>query len=116
MGTRGLEFLVILERYGQAFLRPSELNALSRSHRMAYLRWLFTARLKLWDRDVWRYQASRRAELGLNIRMIELIAAAFREVGARARSPREALRKLKRPSRVEFSGGYASSERDRDPF
>ncbi|HET9384233.1 MAG TPA: glycosyltransferase [Gemmatimonadales bacterium] len=100
MGSRGLESLVILERYGRSFLRSPELEALSRSRRMDYLRWLFRARVKLWDREVWQYQASRRAEFGLNVGMIELIDAALREVGASVWSPRDALRTIRRA----FSG------------
>jgi hypothetical protein len=96
MGTRPLEFLVALMRHGSSFLSPEDYTALVRAHRRAYCHWLVRVMLKPWDRGVWRYQAQRRAQFDLELRLSDILSAILSESLAVARSPREAYGALKR--------------------
>jgi glycosyltransferase involved in cell wall biosynthesis len=99
MGSRPLEFLVTLLRHGRSFLSADEFAALEKAYRRRYARWLFRARLKPWDREVWRYQAERRAQLALEIGPADWVSAVMWELASIVRAPGEAIDTLRREYR-----------------
>jgi glycosyltransferase involved in cell wall biosynthesis len=99
MGTRPLEFLVTLVRHGRSFLSADEFNALENSYRRKYARGLCRMWLKPWDREVWRYQTERRAQLALQIGPADLLRAFVWELASIVRAPGSAIESLRREYR-----------------
>jgi glycosyltransferase involved in cell wall biosynthesis len=96
MGTRSIEFLAILMKYGASFLSPRERQALVRSFRRAYARFLVRAFMKPWNRRIWNFQAAHRERLCVEIGLLDMLEAAASEMAATISSPMDTARRLRR--------------------
>ena len=96
MGTRTIEFLAILMKYGPSFLSDRERVLLLRPYRRRYARFLVRALMKPWNRRIWNIQAAYREKLQVEIGLLEMLEAAAYEIVATVSSPAEAARSLGR--------------------
>ena len=96
MGTRTIEFLAVLLKYGASFLSVRDFDILAHSYRRAYARFLVGAFIKPWDRRIWKFQSVQREKLHVEIGLLDLLEAAAYEVAASISSPTAAARRLGR--------------------
>ncbi len=96
MGTGKAESLAMVVTHGPAFLAPRDMASIEHAHRRGYLRFLFRAKLKLWDRSIWAFQREKRQSLGLRIGGFDILGAGLVELLSSALSPLDTIRRLQR--------------------
>jgi glycosyltransferase involved in cell wall biosynthesis len=90
------EFLSIVARHGASFLSPNLYAASVARYERDYHRFLVRARMKFWDRSVWRFQVRTAERFGLRVRAVGLLRAALSEAGATIAAPAPLVRALER--------------------
>jgi glycosyltransferase involved in cell wall biosynthesis len=96
MGSRTIEFLAILQKYGRSFLADAEWRRRLTPFRRAYARFLVRALMKPWNRQIWTFQAGARRKFHVRITTMDLMQALVFESGTLVRSPMSAIRSVAR--------------------